>query len=370
MTEDLDRLVRDTVVELAAEAQPRDLLASVQARARRIRVVRGIGYLCAALVAAVSLAVPFLAVHRDRALPPATVDPTGTPSPSHRPTIVPVADLGAPVVLPRGWVVTAAVQAGPDTGDSYVLDRATHRYLRVGYPTAWPAPTGSLVAVTRPDGTGLGLLDLATAAVRWVLQQPATNPQWSPDGNRLLVTLSPDAFAVVDPGTGRVSTHTIDRSAYRCDDACGFSWYPDSRQVVLALTDTSVPHRDAWPDVQRGLQLFDAATGAPGALLPVHGTVAHAGDWSPDRRTVLVTGTAADGTGGRHAEYQLVDTATGQVRGPYPAQPASSWWVDDQQLLSIPARLRVCATDRAGAAGACATLPADFTELAIVIAPS
>src|SRR5204863_3412517 len=139
------------------------LMPAVQARARRIRLLRRGGYLCAVLAVAASLAVPFLAVHRDRALPPATVDPTrsASPVPSHRPVIVPVSD-PAPVVLPDGWVVVAAYQAGYGDGDSYVLDRATHRYVRLGYPMAWPAPAGPLVAVAPADGSGPGLLDLAT----------------------------------------------------------------------------------------------------------------------------------------------------------------------------------------------------------------
>jgi len=76
MTDDLDRLLRDTVTDLAAESEPKDLMPAVRARARRIRLVHGAGYLAAALTATLLLVVPYLTVHRDHGLPPVTVSPS------------------------------------------------------------------------------------------------------------------------------------------------------------------------------------------------------------------------------------------------------------------------------------------------------
>jgi hypothetical protein len=367
VTDDLDRLLRDTVTDLAAESRPVNLMPAVRARARRIRLVHGTGYLAAALAATLLLAIPYLAVHRDHALPPVTVSPAPSPpSPSVAP---PPGDLDQPVDLPYGWVVTAASQTSPSqAGSSYLLDRAAHRYVRLDYPMAWPAPAGPFVAVANPDGTGLGLLDRRTGQVRWLSGIGPDNPEWSPDGSRLLVTVGHTGFAVVDAATAGVHTHPLD-GTYPCNDSCVVTWYPDGRQVVRAQTDTSVPHDAALPDVQRGLRLFDADTGAPGALLPVHGLVARVGNWSPDRRTVLVTGTVVDGAQ-RHSRYQLVEAATGRLLATFPGQPWSSWWVDDQRLLSLSDRLKLCGVGTTGLVETCATLPTAFFQLDIAVGPA
>jgi dipeptidyl aminopeptidase/acylaminoacyl peptidase len=369
MTDDLDRLLRDTVTDLAAESQPYDLMPGVRTRARRIRLVHRTGYLAAALTAALLLVVPYLSVRRDHGLPAVTVSPSSSsvrPSPSVAP---PPANLDGPVAVPYGWVVTAASQTSPSqTGSSYVLDRATHRYVRLDYPMAWPAPTGPFVAVANLDGSGLGLLDRRTGQVKWPSRIGPNDPEWSPDGSRLLVTIDRRGFAVIDPVTAAVQAHLLD-GTYTCNDSCAFTWYPDGQHVVLPLTDTSVPHNEALPDVQRGLQLFDAGTGAPGALLPVHGIVARAGNWSPDHRTVLVTGTVVDGAK-RHSQYQLVETSTGRVLTAFPGQPWSSWWVDNQRLVSLSDRLKLCGVATSGVVDTCATLPTAFFQLDIAIGPA
>jgi len=114
------------------------------------------------------------------------------------------------------------------------------------------------------------------------------------------------------------------------------------------------------------VQLFDAGTGAAGALLPIHGYLHGMQDWSPDGRVVLVTGTT--GTGGdRRVQYQLVNTGTGQVVNPFPAQPDGAWWVDDGHLLAFGDVGLICVTFPSGQTDRCVRLPADFDQMSITV---
>jgi hypothetical protein len=360
MTEHLDRLLRDTVTELAAESEPRDLMPQVLARARRIRRRQWSGYLAAALTVLLLLTVPYLST-RNRTVPPITVSPAPSVS-----TAPPPENLDKPVALPYGWVVSAASQTSVAQGGySYVLDRTTHRYTRLDYPMAVPAPTGPLVAVASLNGEGVGLLDRGTGHVTWPERVAPNSPAWSPDGTRLLVTIDYRGFAIIDAATAEVHTHLVDDN-HPCNDDCTFTWYPDGKQVVRSVTDTSVPHNEALPDVQRGLQLFDADTGAAGALLPVHGIVARVGDWSPDRRTVLVTGTVVNGAT-RHSGYQMVESATGRVLAAFPGHPWTTWWVDDRHLLTMSDRRKLCGVRTTGEPESCATLPTAFFQLDLAV---
>jgi dipeptidyl aminopeptidase/acylaminoacyl peptidase len=233
---------------------------------------------------------------------------------------------------------------------------------------AVPAPTGPLIAVASLNGEGVGLLDRRTGHVTWPERVAPNSPEWSPDGTRLLVTIDYRGFAVIDAATFEVRTHLVDGD-HPCNDDCTFTWYPDGKQVVRAETDTSVPHNEALPDVQRGLRLYDATTGAAGALLPVHGMVKRVGNWSPDRQTVLVTGTVVNGAS-RHSGYQLVESATGRVLAPFPGQPWTTWWVDDRHLLTLSDRLKLCGLRSTGEPESCAALPSAFFQLDLAVGPA
>jgi dipeptidyl aminopeptidase/acylaminoacyl peptidase len=371
MTGHLDRLLRDTVTDLAAESEPRDLMPEVLARARRIRRRQWSGSVAAVVTAALLLAVPYLTVRHHRDAPTVTVSPSSSPAPlpSPSPSVAPApANLDQPVALPYGWVVTAASQTNSTQGgSSYVLDRTTRRYVRVDYPIAVPAPTGTLVAVASATDDAIGLLDRRTGRVAWPLGAGPSSPEWSPDGGRLLVTLDYRGFAVVDAATGAVHTHLVG-DAHPCNDDCAFTWYPDGKRVVRAETDKSVPHNEALPDVQLGLRLFDATTGAPGDLITARGIVARVGNWSPDRGTVLVTATVVDGAN-RHLRYQLVESATGRVLTDFAGPPQTTWWVDGQHLLTQTDRLKLCGVRTTGQAESCATLPTAFFQLNVEVGP-
>ncbi len=351
-TTELEAMVRATVTDLAAESQARDLMPGVRARARRIRTVHRTGYLAAALAAALVVLVPYL-VSR----PSTRVEPGPPPNPVPNP----VPSLWDTAIrLPGGWVVIGSSYVGsghnPDP-HAWVLDRHTQRYQRLGYPVALPAPTGTRVLVEYPDSTAYALLDLASGDVRELEVRPGvTHPEWSPDGSRIVFTGPLYGYLLVDVATGVVTEHPVDERTYRCNDNCEFTWYPDGVRLVLAQTDPTVAHDEALPDVQRGLQLFDAGTGQPGPLLPVRGIVHAVRDWSPDGRWVAVEGTTGTGPD-RAVRAQLVDAVTGQVKAVLPTPPwGTQGWVDPQRLL-VRSGAGLCLVDLTGVVSGCAAAP-------------
>lgn len=344
---ELDSLLRATVADLAAESRPRDLMPGVQARARRIRTVHRTGYLAAALLVVVALLVPYLL-----ARPAHRVEPGPAPAPSR---VLPTASgRHDPVIrLPGGWVVTAKNHTGTGEPQAHaqVLDRRTQRYQELTVPTALPAPTGTQVLIGYLTGGGWALFDLATGDTRPLnIALRDTSPEWSPDARRIVFT-DPEtqAFDIVDVASGTVTQHGTDQSKYPLGTF--FTWYPDGTQVVAALIDTSVPANEALPDVERGLQLFDADTGTPGQLLPVHGIVYGVAAWSPDRTKVLVEGTTSRGTNRKRAT-QVIQVSTGHVTTLLQnVVPQGGGWVDNDRVFV------------AGTAGLCAVRVASpFTE--------
>ncbi|MFE9651521.1 hypothetical protein [Micromonospora sp. NPDC006431] len=326
MSRALDATLRAAVHDLADGVRPApDLAAGALGRGRRLRRRRRVTAAGAALLAVVAVTLPFVLLRPVPAAPPATPTPTPAATPSPTMLAAPGANWTAkPLVLPGDWVVTRAQVAG-GSGSGFLLDRTRGRYLTTDrYDGIYPAPTGSLVAVTdeaRPRD--VGLIDLSSGKTRWYeVGRALAGLQWSPDGRRLLFTtrqLDHFGFIVVKTD-GTKHTFPIGRG-YPCSDLCNFTWTRDGREVVLPQTGGD-GHDESVRDLRRGVQLFSADDGRPTRLVPVPGDPAGPDAWSPDGKLVVVLG---------QTEPLLVETATGRVVNPLPA--ANVAWVSADRLL-------------------------------------
>ncbi|GAB3148674.1 hypothetical protein GCM10027290_33740 [Micromonospora sonneratiae] len=274
----------------------------------------------------------------------------------------------APLELPGGWIVTGATSSDEDSEPvGLVFDRSRGRYLQVDeYDMVWAAPRGNLAAVWDGDrAREIGLLDLGTRAVKWVSTGIRFGDvQWSPDGSRVLLTL-------FDKDTGRFSfgilsadgmfrDYEVDRQRYLCTDYCAFTWLPDGQEVALPQTDLGAPRSEAEPHLRRGLQLFSADGGQPTRLIPVRGDVAGPAAWSPDGRTVVISG--------QKRLPLLVEVADGRIVRDLPT--ADVVWVSDDRLCYLDGpRSNAILIDRNGRELDRQPLPKELAFLKISVAP-
>ncbi|MFC4149265.1 hypothetical protein ACFO0M_23705 [Micromonospora mangrovi] len=325
MTRSAEDALRAAVHDLAAGVRPApDLAGAALRRGRRLRRRRRATAAGAALAAIVAVLLPFVLLRPDPVAPPATPPATATPEPTVLPT--PGPDWTTkPLLLPGDRLVVGAAYPG-GAGRAFVLDRGTGEYRRTSsFDGVYPAPTGSFVAVRdekRPRQVGLA--DLRTGRFHWYeVGRALSDPQWSPDGRRLLLTtrrLDHEGFIVLETD-GTTHTYPVDRRRWFCTDYCNFTWTRDGREVALPQTGGG-DHNEAVRDERRGVQLFSADDGQPTRLVPVPGDPAGPDAWSPDGRLVVVQG---------QREPLLVETATGRVVNPLPA--ADVVWVSDDRLL-------------------------------------
>ncbi|MDG4834746.1 hypothetical protein O7627_36375 [Solwaraspora sp. WMMD1047] len=384
MTRDAERLLRTAVHDLAGDGRPTaDLLPGAIARGRRVRRRRRITATAATAVAAViAITGPFIWLRPDPVgqltgaptvsqTPPAT--PVSTPPPPTAgppPTVgpPPLTDWkGQPFELPGGWLVVGGTSTGGPASPGLVLDRDQGRYRSIsGYDETWAAPKGGFAAVFDYDRrTETGLLDLDTDEVRWVRTGGRIlDPQWSPDGSKLLLTLSAKTPAGHSFGVlsvkGRLQIFTVDAERYFCTDYCQFTWLPDGKRVALAQTDPAGARSESVRHPRRGLQIFSAVTGKPTNFIPVRGDAAGPTAWSPDGRLVVVQG--------QHST-QLVVIASGEPLRELPVSDAH--WVAPDRILYLdrPARWAVL-VDTAGTVLERRPIPPDLAELRILVAPA
>ncbi|MGB2567759.1 TolB family protein [Micromonospora citrea] len=357
MSRPMEDALRAAVHELSDQVRPvPDLAGSALRRGRRLRARRRATATGAALVAVIAVTVPFVLLR------PAPATRVAIPEPQPTTLLHPVPDTrwkDAPLVLPGGWVVTGGVL----DGSGHLLDRTRDRYVRTqGYDEVWPAPTGTVTAVADEDRPGqIGLIDARKATVRWY-RAPGSDPQWSPDGRRLLLTgLRQDTtqFGLLDLN-GRFQQYTVDRTKFFCTDYCAFTWTRDGREVTLPLTDAFKERTESARHPRWGVQFFSAEDGRPTRFVKIPGDPAGPWVWSPDGRRVVVQG--------QH-DPVLVDAATGTVVRKLPSADVA-WVTNDRLLYRRPYGSRdVVLADPEGRERERQPLPRELVELNVTVAP-
>ncbi len=176
------------------------------------------------------------------------------------------ATTAAPASTSTVVAVDVAVDASFDVadGEPWILYQARTTYEKV--------------FLVRPDGTGLHSPTLDLPGTH------QTNPDWSPDGQRLTFIVTENAtedlwIANVD---GTNAERVVD-----CEDPCMViddpSWSPDGRSIVYSRT---VGGNSASENT---LELFHPDDGTTTVLLGGDPTVFYSGArWSPDSRSIVV----------------------------------------------------------------------------------
>jgi hypothetical protein len=315
----MDDLVRETVGELADEAQTaRELAGAAMIRGRRMRRRRHLLTVAGAVVAVAAIAVPFALAPRSGG----GVTPAATATaPTRR---------SSAVTLAGGWVVTGA--------GSMVLNRSAGSYATVMPNMAGfvqPAPVGNLVAFV--DGATLALLTSDGRPVR-ALDQPKNSPlEWSAQGDRLVASrVDPDketgairvGFTIIDGYTGERHDHWLDPHRYDCS-MCHFVFTRDGKEVALAISDRE---GGEGAETVAKVQLFDAATGEATRTLEIPAMPSSAFSWSPDGRYLIAAPDLL-----RPDEVKLFDLTTGTAV----PLPHDAVWADAKTLLVVDDRRAV-----------------------------
>ncbi|MDH6463238.1 dipeptidyl aminopeptidase/acylaminoacyl peptidase [Micromonospora sp. A200] len=319
MSRPAEDVLRAAVQDLVGQARPApDLAAVAIARGRRLRARRRATAGAAVLVAVLAVTVPFVLLRPAPPTRPAVPEPQPTPS------VHPTPGTGwkdSPLALPGGWRVTGGVRGG----SGYLLDRSRDRYVRTqGYDEVWPAPTGTVTAVADEDRPGqIGLVDSRKATVRWY-RAPGADPQWSPDGRRLVLTRFRQGAHHIGilalDGTFR--EYAVDRTRYFCTDRCLFTWARNGREVALPLTDAFKPRSESERHPRWGVQFFSADDGRPTRFVTIPGDPAGPWAFSPDGQWAVVQG---------QRDPLLVDAVTGNVVRTLPSAEVA--WVSNDRLL-------------------------------------
>ena len=338
----VDTVIREGIHDLAAEGalirpEERDrrrFALDATDRGYQHRNRRRAGFAGAVvLVIALGLGVPYgLTLTRGdgRGIDPGadrtadiTIGPDGVPTHT-------ITDKTRPIELVDGWYVT---------GHKYVLDWPNMKYRRISGDYILLSPNGEWVVATDAAvdySFTYRVTSLRTGDTQnYVHRRVLGLPQWSPDGNRLLVTKTqegepsgPTLVAVMlDVRTGTTTATMLDVTGLNCDQlSCSPTWLPSGTEIALTVWRKAAANQ---PPVQLGVQTF-SLDGTRARSLPIVGTPGGPESWSPDGRHAVVYGVTADGNG---PEGQLVEVATGTVvrrMGGFVIQTA---WVDNGQML-------------------------------------
>jgi len=157
---------------------------------------------------------------------------------------------GQPSFSPDGHRAVFKVSAESDEGDSddsdviwiAALDGSGARQVRAGRAPRW-SPDGRLIAYITPGGA-LGLLDPGTerpTLVRRFSRHFVESVDWSPDGRRLLMVMSPRyttaanslATVVAADTTSRLTRIALPRRVRSPWDVWQAVWSPDGRRIAF-----------------------------------------------------------------------------------------------------------------------------------------
>ncbi len=243
-----------------------------------------------------------------------------------------ITDKTRPIELVDGWYVA---------GSKFVLDWPHKTYRRMSGDSIQLSPNGEWV-VTKDvplDFTSITyrVTNLHTGNTHnYVHRRVIDEPQWSPDGNRLLLSKTPEGepptrtlvAVMLDVTTGTTSASMLDVTGLNCAEVggCRLTWLPSGTEIAITVSRTAGANQ---PFVPSGVQTF-TLDGARARLLPIAGISAGPQSWSPDGRHVVVHALSADGL---NPEVQLVEVATGTVVRPMPGLVMQAAWVDNDRML-------------------------------------
>ncbi|BAL93324.1 hypothetical protein AMIS_81040 [Actinoplanes missouriensis 431] len=295
----LEDNLRDAVLDLADDAPPpHDLAAVARSRGRRIRRRRHATYSALAVALVAVTVTPYTVLRKDTTAPaPATIV-SQSPSPAPSPTTRTLAALEArkPYKLLGGAVLTAMsrtenVEVTPGElteGDTYhvLLDPATGHYEQLvdDYRDVVPGPRGLFAVSGGTDAEKQVNIVTARGEVRRRIpyRPVGDEPQWSPDGSRLLIpTLA--GFQIVSLAGG---TEPASQDVSGCPDYCSYSWLPNGTEIAVPRRE-DLPRSEAEPDRMQVLLIYSATTGKLSRSLPLTARPIGTRGWSPDERLVL-----------------------------------------------------------------------------------
>ena len=309
MSDDFERLLKETLDDLAGTGRPVSLAEPALRQGRRI-VARRRGFVAAVAVAAIAAVVVPFAVFNSLASgeqQPFQSAGSQQPNNSSMESVEPLAHptptlMTQPVTLPGNWMLAAA---GSSKGSGTMLwDRTRRKYRLVPYSGAVPAPVGTQVAIHRTvtGGVGIGILDLRTDRVQWVAGPVAESSrvEWSTDGSRLTYAGrvgTSDTVRVVVVSAENAAARTLSSGVPCAPLICVPQWLPGDNEIGMS----QVMADGTWR-----FRVLSSTDGRTDSELSLPGAVLSARSWSLDRKYVVVR---EDGYG----SASVVDAATGQV---------------------------------------------------------
>lgn len=266
MTVDFDRLLRDTVHELAAQGRPVDVTASALRRARRIRTRRTVAAAASVLVLLVGVGIAALQVTGDRhdIQPPAQNSPsptTAAPIPSETATETPGS---GPLAIAGGWLIRGA----PARTGTIMYDERQGGYRLTGTAgRVAPSPNGQFLAevaantdvVIRQARDGQEVARQLNG-----IKVDGVYPVWSADSSRVaFVSASGGKAHLVIMGVD--DSVTLSQAPVPCDSACAVKWldtshavrvYTASSRVEVTVSTGAVGTPSAAPDDPCGYRVM------------------------------------------------------------------------------------------------------------------